>query len=483
MSGSILDMGARDLARAMARGDLSPVEVVDTHIAHIEACNPTLNAVVATRFEAARAEAKDAERVLRDGDAPSPLFGVPCTIKDFVACTDLPQTGGMLTRKDHHPQVNATVVDRLKDAGVIILGNTNAPEGGLWMETHNLLYGRTQNPWRKGHTPGGSSGGEGAIVACGGSPFGIGSDIGGSIRIPAAFCGTAGHKPSGRLVPNTGHFPAGDTGLASFLVTGPLGRRVEDLEAVMQVIAGPDGQDPVCTSTPWLETKPGDLRDVVVYPVESNGRARVSKEMRQAVRDSAEALKARGAKVVERDFPGLRQGFDIWAAMMSVGAENHYDVVLGEGTPIHLWRQLAALPFGRAKHTYHALLLTLADKLAGTLKGRAAKMVEKGLALQETLEAAMGQNGVILHPPYSRPAPRHHGAWRTPFDPACTAIFNVLEFPATHVPISMSRKGLPVGVQVVGARGHDGLTLAVAQALEADFGGWRRAPFGADGWA
>ncbi len=303
MSTDILDMGACELGRAIARRELSPVDVVDAHIEHIQAVNPILNAVAAPRFEDARAEARAAETHLADGEPSSPLYGVPCTIKDFLGCTGLPHTGGLLARKDHYAQEDATVVQRLKAAGAIILGNTNVPEGGLWMETHNLIYGRTQNPWRKGFSPGGSSGGEGAIVAAGGSPFGLGSDIGGSIRIPAAFCGTPGHKPSGRLVPNTGHFPGGDEGVAAFLVTGPLARRVEDLQAVMEIIAGPDGADPVCREMAWADTLPADMSDVVVYPVETNGRARVSKEMRQAIRDSADALAARGAKIVDRDFP------------------------------------------------------------------------------------------------------------------------------------------------------------------------------------
>lgn len=483
MSSEIIDMGACELGRAIARRDLSPVEVVDAHIAHIEAVNPTLNAVVATRFEAARAEAQAAESFLADNPSPSPLYGVPCTVKDFLGCVGLPHTGGMLARKDHLATENATVVQRLQDAGAIILGNTNVPEGGLWMETDNLIYGRTHNPWRKGFSPGGSSGGEGAIIAAGGAPFGLGSDIGGSIRIPAAFCGTAGHKPSGRLVPNTGHYPGGDPGVGAYLVTGPLARKVEDLRAVMDIIAGPDDLDPVCTPLPWTETTPTDLRDVVVYPVETNGRARVSKEMRQAIADSARALADRGARIEERPFPGMKKGFEIWASMMSEGANDHYDVVLGQGEAINVWQQLLKLPFRRANHTYHALLMTLADKLTGGLTAFAKRRVADGLALRAEFEDALGPNGVLLHPPYSRPAPRHHGAWRTPFDAACTALFNVMEFPCTHVPISTSRKGLPVGVQVIGRRGHDGLTLAVASALEDAFGGWRRAPFDANGWA
>ncbi len=475
----LLQMAALELGRRIRTGELSPVQVVDEHIARIEAVNPRLNALVTHRFEGARQEAIDAqERIarLKKKTALSPLFGVPCTIKEFLAHTELFQSGGLKSREGFTPSNDATVVARLKAAGAIILGGTNIPEGGLWMETHNLIYGRTNNPWNPSYSPGGSSGGEGALLAAGASPFGLGSDVGGSVRIPSAFCGLVGHKPSGRLVPNTGHFPAADPGVSPYLVIGPMGRTVDDVEAVLSVIAGPDGIDDACTPMPWQTTAKDGLAGLRVMPQMGNGRTRIWKSMRAAVDESTAALQSRGAQVEARVFPRLRKGLEIWSSMLSDAADAHYDRVLGDGAPINIWRQLLALPFGRADHAYHALILAAADALSHGLSGMIEKYVSEGRALQRELEDALGRDGVLICPPYSRTAPRHHFSWLTPFDAVCTAIFNVMEFPATVVPVGMSDDGLPVCVQIVGARGCDGLTLAVARALEADFGGWRMAP-------
>ena len=164
--------------------------------------------------------------------------------------------------------------------------------------------------------------------------------------------------------------------------------------------------------------------------------------------------------------------FEIWAAMLSAAADVHYDYVLGDGKKVHLKRQLLALLLGRSNHSYPAIIIALADKITSKFDGSARRFQQLGVELQQELENAMGPNGIILHPPYIRPAPRHHVPFLSPLAPAYTAIFNVMEFPVTQVPIRLSKKGLPVGVQVVGSRGCDGLTLAVAEALETDFGGW-----------
>lgn len=478
----LLLAGARDLARRIRNGEVTPRDLVDLHIQRIEAVNPSLNALVADRFEAARRDADTATEMLaqrtKAKDLP-PLFGVPCTIKEFFAFQGMPWTGGIPRRRDHRANTDSTVVRRLKAAGAIVLGASNVPEGGLWLETHNLIYGRTNNPWNPSRTPGGSSGGEGALVASGASPFGIGSDIGGSIRIPAAFCGVPGHKPSGRLVPNTGHFPPALGEAGAFLCAGPLARRVEDLEVVLRSLAGPDGEDPVCRAMTLKATADVDLSRLVVIPIETNGHSRMQPVMRRAIRAATSALEDRGAKVERRGFKLLRKSFEIWSSMLSASTDSHYASVLGGGHPISIWRELLALPFGRAHHSYPALVMAALDELTSGMEQQRKTYCAAGRRLQAQLESALGPNGVILHPPYTRPAPRHNEPWLHPMAPACTAIFNVMEFPATHVPVGRDRHGLPVGVQVVAARGHDHLTLAAAGAIEAAYGGWRPATLGA----
>ncbi|MCA9710483.1 MAG: AAA family ATPase, partial [Myxococcales bacterium] len=348
---TLLDRSAMDLARMVRRREVSPVELVDAHIAQIEAVNPSLNAVIATRYDQARAEARAAERQVMQASDPAslpPLLGLPHTAKEYIMAEGMPLTAGVWRRRGVRAERDATTVARLRRAGAILVGITNVPEGGLWMETYNDLYGRTVNPWSAAHTAGGSSGGEGAIVAAGGVAFGLGADVGGSIRIPAAFCGTVGHKPTGRLVPNTGFWPpAGEGDLSGYLVCGPLTRRVEDVMPILRVLAGPDGEDRVVQRWDLGDPAQIDLRDVTVYPVPSNGFVRVSARNRAAVADAAQALRARGARIATLDAPRMKKAFPIWAAMMATGGGPAYTEVLGDGTPISPARELGRLLLGR----------------------------------------------------------------------------------------------------------------------------------------
>ncbi len=481
---NLLDQSAVALARRIRTREVSPVEVIDQHITRIEAVNPAINAVIADRFERARDEARAAEvRLMQPSTAAEdlpPLFGLPFTTKEFIAAEGMPLSAGIWSRRETRATEDAETIRRLRNAGAILVGITNVPEGGLWLETYNTVYGHTLNPWNPRRTSGGSSGGEGAIISAGGVAFGLGADIGGSIRIPAAFCGIVGHKPTGRMVPNTGLWPLPEGELSAYHVCGPMTRRVEDVMPILRTLAGPDGVDPV--TRPWTledETKI-DLRDVTVYPLETNGRTRVWNRMRVAVREATDALAARGAKIGQLDLPSMRRAFEIWSAMMTTAGETLYTEVLGNGTPVALPREFLRVVRGRSRHTLPALIVAAADVLARRLPGTLDRMVQAGRALQHDLEDILGPRGVLLHPPYTRPAPRHFGPLITPFDFVCTALFNVMEFPSTTLPVGFDRHGLPVGVQVIGRRGADALTVAVASALERDFGGWRRSEPRAD---
>jgi fatty acid amide hydrolase 2 len=471
---TLLASPAVDLASLVRAREVSPVELCEHFIRRIEEVNPSINAVVARRFDEARREARAAEEAVTRAADPRelpPLHGVPCTVKEFYGVTGMPQTGGLVRRRGTVADEDAVVVQRLRAAGAVILGVTNVPEGGLWMETHNRVYGRTNNPWDVKRTSGGSSGGEAAIVAAGGAPFGMGSDIGGSIRTPAAFCGVAGHKPTGRLVPNTGHFPDVVGELRGMLVCGPIARSARDLMPVLRVVAGP------CERTrdfvqPFELGDPAaiDLRDVVVFPME-HGAARVSPPMAAAVRRSAAALEARGARVESWEAPRMRKAFWIWSAMLSDEPDNGTYAELLSGSPdLPYARELLRLALGRSAHTLPALTVAAAESIFRKLPARPRRFVEMGRALRHELEDRLGDRGVILHPPYTRVAPRHDAPLLTPFDFVCTGLFNVLEMPATTVPTGLSEEGLPVGVQVIARRGLDHLTIAVATALEDAFG-------------
>lgn len=461
---------ARDLALMVRRKKVSPVELVEFFTRRIEAENPAINAVVAQRFEQARKEAVAATERLATSDMGEdlpPLWGVPCTIKEGIAVEGMPNSAGVYARKDLRADRDAIVVRRLRDAGAIVLGVTNMAEGGMWLETDNRVYGCTANPWDLSRIPGGSSGGEAAILAAGASPFGIGSDIGGSIRIPAAFCGIFGHKPTGKLVPNTGYWPDVPGALDEFLCTGPMTRSADDLWPVLDIISAGEVQG---------HPDEVDLRDVTVFPVEAFGSVNVRPEARRAIRRASVALQTRGARVAALKSRGFEKAFLIWSAMMEEeAAALEYTELLGNGERISVLKELLRHRRPDGRHTLQALIVAAADTLAKRIPAPIATYSRAGKQLREDLEAELGPRGVLLCPPYTRAAPKHLEPLRTPFDFVCTAIFNSLAFPVSQVPAGLDAAGMPLGVQVVGRRGADALTIAVARVLEVDLGGYRPA--------
>lgn len=451
---------------------LTSRELTELHIARIEEVNPRLNALVVDRFAEARKEADAADALYDAADHTTlpPLLGVPCSIKEFVALKGMPHTAGVLFHKGKVATSDATVTARLRSAGAIPLGVTNVPEGGLWMETHNLIWGRTSNPWDLSRTSGGSSGGEGALVASGATPFGIGSDIGGSIRIPAAFCGTVGHKPSAGLVPNTGHFPAAKDP-HGYMVIGPLCRRVADVMPILRVIAGPDGVDPVCQAMPLHDPQKVQISSLRVFAW--HGGSPIRPVMREAIDLSARVLRQAGAKEGVLSARDLDSGFMLWASALQAANPDGYESVVAGEAGIPILRELLKYPFGRSSYVLPTLITMLSESIMRKLPLGFDAMLARLASLKQELDAQLGDCGVILYPPYSRPAPRHKLALLTPFDAACTALFNVLGYAVTVVPVGFDEEGIPVAVQVISRQGNDHLTLAAAQVIENAFGGWR----------
>jgi fatty acid amide hydrolase 2 len=454
--------------------EVTSAEVVEAHLRRIEEVNPILNAVVHRLSDRARAEARAADELTRRV-APEelpPFHGVPCTIKESFSQQGCPHTAGLKARQGVVATSDATTVSRLRQAGAIPLGTTNVSELCMWMESHNLVYGRTNNPYDRRRTAGGSSGGEGAIIGAGGSPFGLGSDIGGSIRLPAFFNGVFGHKPTGRMVPFTGQYPIPEGEVFHYVTTGPLCRRAEDLMPLLRILAGPDGQDPGCLPFDLGDPAAVDLTTLRVLDVEDNGVTPVSEDLRAAQRRCAEALARRGARVEKARIASLSKSFDIWSNMMAAASKKSYSTRLGNGTPICLPLELARFSVGRSAHTFPSLVLVFLESLTQLLRKRQKRFVALGRSLREELVAQIGPRGVMLYPSYSMPAPLHHQPLWHPFDWVYTAILNVLELPSTQVPLGLNAEGLPLGVQVAAVHGNDHLTIAVALALEEDFGGW-----------
>src|ERR1700694_388997 len=239
---TLTSLSATELATMIARGDLSSVEAVEAHIERIERVNPGLNAVVVKRYDAARAEARQADERRTNGEVLGPLHGVPITIKESLDLIDTPSTFGLQSRASILARQDDLYVARMRKAGAIILGKTNVAQLLYYIESDNPVYGRTNNPWNLDRSPGGSSGGQAAIIAAGGSPMGLGTDIGGSIRVPATFCGIAGLKPTSGRTPDAGRYsePLGERAIVS--QAGVLARQVADVALGLEIING--GRNP-----------------------------------------------------------------------------------------------------------------------------------------------------------------------------------------------------------------------------------------------
>ncbi len=478
----ILKLSVLDLAREVRAGRLSPLAAVDAYIGAIEEKNPRLNAVVERRFEQARAEARAAGelQVNGTGELP-PLFGVPCTIKEAVSVSGMRNTSGSHYLRDARATKDATAVQRLKSAGAIPLATTNVPENCFWWETYNVLFGRTNNPYDPRRTVGGSSGGEAALIGAGASPFGLGSDVGGSIRTPSSFCGIFGHKPSQGMVPFTGHWPfyddPGYTGRRDafqYATIGPMTRHARDLLPVLRVLAGPDGIDEVTTRIPLADPDAVSFRDRPIYMLSdpSFDRAvRADVTMRDAVERAAAHLVTRGARIEPIDRRLFKKAFMIWATMLDAVDGPRMTELAGGGKVPNLAVELFHFATGRARHTFPMLQYLAGEHLFKLVKNKPS-LIREGEKLERTLTALLGKDGILISPPHPRVAPKHYHPLLRPFDFVYAAVFNILKFPATIVPMGLDAQGLPLSVQVVATHGQDHLTLAAAQALEEAFGGW-----------
>ncbi len=470
---SLLTRSATELAAAIRSGETSSVEVVQAHFDHLDGVNPKLNAVVFQRRKDAFAEAHAADqrvfaaRAAGTLDDLPPLLGVPCTIKENFAFAGTPQASGLLARAHILNDHDAPTVASLRAAGAIPLGVTNTSELCMWMESFNKVYGITNNPYDARRTVGGSSGGEGAIIGSGASPFGLGADVGGSIRMPAFFNGVFGHKPSPLLVPNDGQYPAAHGDAERILGTGPLCRRAEDLDPLLRILAGPAAErigDPASV----------DFSRLRVLTVAPERGPRISADQKNARDRSVAALVARGARFASVDLPAMDKAFDIWAAMLSEadGQNSFSDMMFGTRHPARAIGELFRLMIGRSPHTLPLIVLASIERIADMTPRRHRRLVTAGRELRATLHDHLSSDGVLVHPPYPTVAPRHYKALWPPFNFVHCAIFNTMEVPATSAPTGLDAAGIPTGVQIVAAPDNDHLGIACALALQEDLGGW-----------
>jgi Asp-tRNA(Asn)/Glu-tRNA(Gln) amidotransferase A subunit family amidase len=454
------------MAEQIRQKKISPVALVDAHLAKIEKLNPKLNAFVQVDADRARQSAHDAEIAVMQGKTLGPLHGVPISIKSSLEVAGMRCEAGTRLRAGLGAQRDAPLVARLKNSGAIVLGVTNTPELLMAWETDNLLYGRTNNPWDLERTPGGSSGGEAAAIAAGMSAGGVGSDGGGSIRVPAHFSGICGLKPTPGRIPATGHFPVSAGPFALIGVVGPMARSVADLKVLFEVMQGPDFGDTCAAPVPVRWPSDAEVKNLKVGYFEDDGRTPVTPETRAAVRTAAEALRSAGFQVDRFQPEGLDESRRLW---------RKFFVVAGGMLLRPMFKECDA---------------DLSPVLKQFLEWSAAEPVHTGRTLLDAwiqrdllrarFLAQMQRYPILLCPAAAIPAFRHgERSWQVEGKTvhyldawSYTEFFNLLGNPAAVVPVGRSLEGLPIGVQIVGRPWEEEQVLAVAAALEKECGAW-----------
>ncbi len=452
----LTSLSATMLARCIRTNLVPSVAVVDAHLARLATVNPQLNAVVQVSAEAARQQARAADEAIARGESVGPLHGVPITLKDSLDTAGVVSTWGTAGRADYTPARDATVVARLRAAGAIILGKTNTPEFTLAGITDNAVYGRTNNPYDVARSPAGSSGGAGAILAAGGSALDLGSDTGGSIRMPAHYCGIAGLKPTSGRVPRTGHAISFDVGaLDAFTQIGPMARQVEDLSLILSIIAGPDGHDPAVVPVPLGDPQAVRARNLRVAFYTDNGIVSPSPDTVRTVQTAASTLADHGVAVTEDRPQGVGDAERLWRSLY-----------LADGGA---WIRRRLRTAGTERLS--AALEWMQTAQPVSLTEFTQELSRWNLYRSEML-AFMESYDVVLCPVSATPATLHDD----PAGPDFTYTFahNLTGWPGAVVRCGTSAEGLPIGVQIVARPWREDVALAIAQYLETNLGGWQR---------
>ena len=451
----ILSLSGTAQGRLIRDGALSSVELVELHLRRIEEVNPSINAVIEVLGELARQEAQMADQRRANGTMLSSLDGVPFSVKDSIEVAGTVCSAGTIGLQHAPPsQADATVVARLRAAGAIPIARTNLPDLLFAFESDNLIYGRTNNPYDLSRTPGGSSGGEAALIAACGSPFGLGSDAAGSVRLPAHFCGIASIKPTSGRLPRTGHVPPAGGWLEMVWQIGPMARHVEDLCTIMPILAWPDGVDHTALDVPYRDTAPVRLRDLRVAFFTDNGIVPAGAETSAAVRAAAESLSKQIARVDERRPPCIERSYDL--EMMLIGPDGGdglrqflRDVGSTQTHPL-LDQWLAKLePYRTTVSGFGEYWNTLHEFRAGMYK-------------------FLQNYDAILSPVYPEPALPHGTSTRDEnfrgF--SYTMTHNLTGWPAAVVRCGEFSNGLPICVQITAPPWREDIALALASCID-----------------
>lgn len=452
----------------MRARQVSPVEACAAYLQRADEVNAQLNAIVTFAPDAMEQAHAAEQQIMRGQDVP-PLCGLPMTIKDTIATRGLLTTAGTRLCQSYVPAEDAPAVARLRRAGALILGKTNVAELALDYESDNPVFGRTNNPHDLARTPGGSSGGAAASVAACLSAADVGTDLAGSIRIPAHFCGICGLLPTAGRVPNTGHNPRPEGPMSAHETFGPMARTVNDLALLFNVLADNRQARTASLSAEQTRTQAQQtLRGARVAWYADDGVAPVTQETRQAVVAAVAALRTAGLEPVEAQPPGVTRAPDLWLAFFGRAVQRQMCAVFAD-------REAAAGPSaqGMIRRGRAASTQTLDDYLAAWFARD---------ELRATLLAWLATTPLVVAPVGAVPA-FPHGARKVDVDGQSLSVWrafsyaqtcNVFGLPAVSVPSGRSRAGLPIGVQVVGRPHAEHEVLAAARIVEAALGGWQR---------
>jgi amidase len=450
----LLTLSAVSQSRLIREAAISSVDLVQAHLSHIEAINPRLNAVAEVLRAPALESAHRADARRAAGSLLGPLDGVPCSIKDSIEVQGTVCTAGTLGFRNAPPSArDATLVARLRAAGAIPIARTNLPDLLFAFESDNLIRGRTNNPYDPTRTSGGSSGGEAALIAACGSPFGLGSDCAGSVRLPAHFCGIAAIKPTSGRLPRTGHVPPAGGWIEALWQIGPMARHVEDLCALMPILLGADGQDPTVVDMPYRDPAQTEIRGLRIAFFTDNGIAAPTPETAETVRQAARALAEAGAFIEERRPPCIDRSYDL--EMKLIGPDG------GDGLRAYA-NSIGSTP----THPLFDAWLAKLEPYRTDAAGFAAYWAELD-DFRATMFRFLQNYDAILSPVCATPAMPHG----TSIEDSnfrgfsYTMTYNLTGWPAAVVRHGTSPEGLPIGVQIAARPWREDIALALASAI------------------
>jgi amidase len=469
---------ASELAAGIRRGRFTSLELVEHYLGRVDEVDRSINAVVTVDAERARREAARADEMLARGDAAGPLHGVPMTIKDSIETQGMRTTSGAAELEHHVPEHDALAVGRLKSAGAIVFGKTNLPQYAGDFETHNDVFGTTNNPWALDRSAGGSSGGAAAAVAAGLTALELGSDIAGSIRNPAHFCGVFGHKPSYGIVPTVGHIPGppGSMVELDLGVIGPLARSADDLELALNVVAGASPRE----ARGWTLTLPAPRHQTTSdYRIASwleDPACPVDGEVAEVLHDAVQALRHRGLAVEE----GARPAVTLGDSHRTFLALQRSQLSMSYSDERFARLQAAANRGGDRPLTDFARSVTMTHRDWMKANEARARLRARWADFFAAHDALLCPVAPVTAPPHAHEDPRHldvDGRPRPYWDlMVWPGLASVAHLPATVVPVGLGRAGLPVGIQVVGPYLEDRTTIDVARRIAEVLGGFQAPP-------